>query len=118
MDKPTYASVEQQSIEFVRYTLLPYVRCLEQGVDKAMLDPDFQWRFNLNAFERGDVKTRYDSYAVGRQWGWLSANDVLTAEDQNTFEGGDAHLTPLNMTSVAPGEKPPPVPAPQPVAKE
>jgi HK97 family phage portal protein len=118
MDKPTYASVEQQSIEFVRYTLLPYVRCLEQGVDKAMLDPDFQWRFNLNAFERGDVKTRYDSYAIGRQWGWLSANDVLTAEDQNTFEGGDAHLTPLNMTAVAPGEKPPPVPAPQPIPKE
>jgi HK97 family phage portal protein len=115
MDKPTYASVEQQSIEFVRYTLLPYVRCLEQGVDKAMVpEPEMSWRFNLNAFERGDVKTRYDSYAVGRNWGWLSANDVCTSEDLNTFEGGDAHLTPLNMVAVEPGQQPPPPPQPVP----
>ena len=115
MDKPTYASVEQQSIEFVRYTLLPYVRCLEQSVDKALVpEPEVSWRFNLNAFERGDVKTRYDCYAIGRNWGWLSANDVCTSEDMNTFEGGDAHLTPLNMVPVEPGQQPqPPQPAPQ-----
>jgi len=104
MDKPTYASVEQQSIEFVRYTLYPYVRCLEQGVRKSLLEPLVLWRFNLDAFERGDVKTRYDSYAVGRQWGWLSANDIRTAENMNTFEGGDDYLTPLNMVEVQPGE--------------
>jgi HK97 family phage portal protein len=117
MDKPTYASVEQQSLEFVRYTLYPYVRCLEQGVDKAMLDPQTSWRFNLDAFERGDIATRYNSYAIGRQWGWLSANDVRTKEDMNTFEGGDDYLTPLNMVEVAPGQKPPPPAPPSPVAK-
>jgi HK97 family phage portal protein len=115
MDKPTYASVEQQSIEFVRYTLYPYVRCLEQGVDKTLVpEPNVTWRFNLNAFERGDVKTRYDSYAVGRQWGWLSANDILTSEDMNTFEGGDTRLTPLNMVATEPGEQTPPPPPPKP----
>jgi HK97 family phage portal protein len=106
MDKPTYASVEQQSLEFLRYTLYPYVRCLEQGVDKALLDPGFSWRFNLDAFERGDIATRYASYAVGRQWGWLNPNEIRTREDMNTFEGGDDYLTPLNMVPTPPGQQP------------
>lgn len=104
MDKPTYASVEQQSIEFVRYTIGPYVNALEQSVAKALLTPEFSYRFNLNAFERGDITSRYKSYATGRQWGWLSANDVRTFEDMNKIEGGDDYLTPLNMVSVPPGE--------------
>jgi HK97 family phage portal protein len=112
MDKPTYASVEQQSIEFVRYTLYPYVRAMEQAVAKSMLDPQYQWRFNLDAFERGDIATRYAAYAVGRQWGWLSADDVRKQEDMNPIpEGGDAYLSPLNMTPA--GQVPPPKP-PQP----
>lgn len=118
MDKPTYASVEQQSIEFVRYTLYPYVRCLEQGVDKGMLEPTHQFRFDLDAFERGDIASRYAAYAIGRQWGWLSPNDVLRKEDENTFEGGDDYLTPLNMIAVPVGSvppPPPPKPAPAPV---
>jgi HK97 family phage portal protein len=116
MDKPTYASVEQQSLEFVRYTLYPYVRCLERGVDKALLDPQYSWRFNLDAFERGDIATRYNSYAIGRQWGWLSANDIRTKEDLNTFGGGDDYLTPLNMVAVPPGQQPPPPASPAPAA--
>jgi HK97 family phage portal protein len=102
MDKPTYASVEQQSIEFVRYTILPYVRNLEQSIDKALLNGSggYSYRMNLNAFERGDINSRYRSYATGRQWGWLSANDVRTFEDMNTIDGGDDYLTPLNMVAV------------------
>jgi HK97 family phage portal protein len=117
MDKPTYASVEQQSIEFVRYTLYPYVRVLEQNVDKALLDPQHQWRFNLDAFERGDIASRYAAYAIGRQWGWLSANDVRTKEDMNTFDGGDDYLSPLNMVAVPVGQvPPPPMPKPAPAS--
>jgi HK97 family phage portal protein len=112
MDKPTYASVEQQSIEFVRYTLLPYVRCLEQSVDRTLVpEPNVSWRFNLNAFERGDVKTRYECYSIGRNGGWLSANDVRTSEDLNTFDGGNSHLMPLNMTTVEEADAPQPAPA-------
>jgi HK97 family phage portal protein len=98
LDKPTYASVEQMSLEFVRYTLYPYIRTLEQTVNRALeLTPEYQWRFNLDAFERADISSRYRSYATGRQWGWLSANDVRRMEDLNTVEDGDIYLTPLNM---------------------
>ena len=112
MDKPTYASVEQQSLEFVQYTIQPHVAVLEQGVAKNLIDDDdIEWRFNLNAFERGDIATRYASYATGRQWGWFSANDVRTAEGMNKIDGGDDYLTPLNMIAVPADGKPYPVPA-------
>ncbi len=97
MDKPTYASVEQQSIEFVRYTINPLVVCLERGIRQAILDDPFLFRLNLNAFERSDIRSRYTSYATGRQWGWLSADDVRQLEDMNSIEGGDTYLSPLNM---------------------
>ena len=113
MDKPTYASVEQQSLEFVQYTIQPHAAVLEQGIAKALLDDDdIIWRFNMNAFERGDISTRYASYATGRQWGWLSANDVRVSEDMNKIEGGDDYLTPLNMIAVPADGKPYPVSLP------
>ena len=101
MDKPTYASVEQQSIEFVRYTINPYVVSIEQSIDKALLEAPYVFKMNLNGFERSDIASRYRSYATARQWGWMSANDIRELEDQNKIEGGDAYLTPLNMTPAA-----------------
>jgi len=115
-NQPTYASVEQQSIEFVQYTLAIYVNAIEQAVNKYLLDDDHVFRFNLNGFERGDMNARYAAYATGRQWGWLSQNDVRSAEDMNTIEGGDDYLTPLNMIAVPAGQAPPPPVAPKPPA--
>jgi HK97 family phage portal protein len=103
MDKPTYASVEQQSIEFVRYTINPYVVSLEQSIDKALLQDPYLYKMNLNGFERSDIATRYRSYATARQWGWMSVNDIRELEDQNKIAGGDEYLTPLNMTSAQEG---------------
>ena len=106
MDKPTYASVEQQSIEFVRYTINPYVVSIEQSIDKALLVAPYTYRMNLNGFERSDIRTRYLSYATARQWGWASANDIRELEDQNRIDGGDTYLTPLNMVNAADDGKP------------
>jgi HK97 family phage portal protein len=106
MDKPTYASVEQQSIEFVRYTINPYVVSLEQSIAKALLQGPYVYKMNLNGFERSDIRTRYLSYATARQWGWMSANDIRELEDQNRIEGGDDYLVPLNMSAAADDGKP------------
>jgi HK97 family phage portal protein len=106
MDKPTYASVEQQSIEFVRYTINPYVVSLEQSINKALLEEPYIYKMNLNGFERSDIRTRYLSYATARQWGWMSANDIRTLEDENQIEGGDTYLTPLNMVNAADSGEP------------
>jgi len=108
--QPTYASVEQQSIEFVRYTIAPYVHALETSIDSALLDEPFFYRLNMNAFERSDLRSRYGAYATGRQWGWLSVNDIRALEDLNTIgESGDIYLQPSNM---APAGSNPLEPAP------
>jgi HK97 family phage portal protein len=111
MDKPTYASVEQQSIEFVRYTINPYVVSLEQSITKALLEFPYSYKMNLNGFERSDIRTRYLSYATARQWGWLSANDIRDLEDLVRIDGGDEYMVPMNMAPADGGE--PLVPVPQ-----
>jgi HK97 family phage portal protein len=97
-NKPTYASVEQQSLEFRQYRIQPIVTNLERTIQAALLEAPYSYRFNLAAFERSDIKTRYAAYAVGRQWGWLSVNDIRELEDFNSIgPEGDVYLTPLNM---------------------
>lgn len=56
--------------------------------------------FNPEGMLRGDIATRYKAYATGRQWGWLSANDIRDRENMNPIEGGDLYLTPSNMDRV------------------
>jgi HK97 family phage portal protein len=109
MDRATFSNIEHQGIEYIQYTMMPYLVRFEQAFAKwLLLDAERQRhtvKFNVNALARGDMKTRYDSYAVGRNWGWLSANDVNELEDRNPVEGGDQYLVPLNMrdqTAVVP----------------
>jgi phage portal protein BeeE len=61
-----------------------------------------QVKFVVNGLLRGDIASRYAAYAVGRQWGWLSANDVLRLEDMNGIGAqGDVYLSPSNMQDAA-----------------
>ena len=100
-DKPTYASVEQQSVEFRQFTIQPIVTSMERTIQIGLLQEPFTYRVSMAGFERGDMKGRYSSYAVGRQWGWLSVNDVRDFEDLNRIGSeGDIYLTPLNMAAA------------------
>jgi hypothetical protein len=54
----------------------------------------------MEGLMRGDLPSRYRAYAVGRQWGWLSANDVRSMESMNPIDNGDVYLHPLNMTAA------------------
>lgn len=105
----TYASVEQQMLSFITHTIRPWTSRIEQSITKSLLQGREQKKyyaeFNLNDFVRGDISTRYSAYAAGRQWGWLSINDIRKLENMNSIEeGGDDYLYPLNMTIV--GEEP------------
>ncbi len=94
------SGIEQQSIGFVAYTLEDWLTGWEQTIGRDLIaarETDLFARFNRAGLVRGDIKTRYGAYAVGRQWGWLSANDVRELEDMNPVDGGDEYLVPLNM---------------------
>ena len=104
LDKATFSNIEQQSVEFVVYCIAPWVSALEQAFRRDLLiGPDDRKRyfleFNVAGLLRGDWKSRYQGYAWGRQWGWLSANDVRRFENMNPIgAAGDVYLSPLNMT--------------------
>lgn len=113
LERATFSNIEQQAIEFVTDTIMPWAVRFEQEVNTKLLprQPDVFTKINLNGLLRGDIKSRYDAYAVGRNWGWLSANDVRRLEDLNPIEGGDEYLAPLNMTLLDKVGEDPPAPS-------
>lgn len=107
MEKMTLNNIEHMGMSFVNYSLVPYLTRIEHRVQVGLLREGEQLshyaKFNSGALMRGDLKGRYDSYAKGINWGILSPNDCRELEDMNPRDGGDAYLTPLNMTSKPEG---------------
>ena len=103
LDRATFSNIEHQAIEYVQETLLPTVKNWEPELRRKLLPVDIQrdhfYRFNLDGRMRGDLLSRYRAYAIARQWGWKSADDVRELENENPLpEGqGEIYLNPLNM---------------------
>jgi len=107
LEKSSFSNIEQQSLEFVKYTLDPWVIRWEQSLMQSLIlpseKPSLFVKFNLDGLLRGDYQSRMTGYATGRQNGWLSANDIRELENLNLIpaeEGGDAYLVNGNMISV------------------
>jgi HK97 family phage portal protein len=101
-DTASYASVEQNAIQFVTHTLRPYVEKLEWAYTRLLPNPAYL-KFNVNGLMRGDFQTRIQSYSVGSQAGFLSVNDIRRMEDMRSVVGGDAYRVPLanvNLTAA------------------
>lgn len=104
LDKSSFSNIEQQSLEFVKYTLDPWVIRFEQAITKTLLTnrekPDMFVKFNLEGLLRGDYQSRMEGYAVARQNGWMSANDIRELENLDRISveaGGDLYLVNGNM---------------------
>ena len=112
LDKSSFSNIEQQSLEFVKYTLDPWVTRWEQSMFRSLFSPEekrrYFFKFNLEGLLRGDYQSRMNGYAIGRQNGWMSANDIRELENLDripTEEGGDLYLVngnmlPLNMAGA------------------
>lgn len=98
-----WANIEWQSIDFVTDAIVPWACRMEQEANAKLFGRNNRGsvytKLNIAGILRGDMKARYDSYAVGRQWGWLSPNDVRELEDLNPIPNGDMYLVPANMTT-------------------
>jgi len=104
LDKSSFSNIEQQSLEFVKYTLDPWVVRWEQAIQQSLIlpseKPSLFVKFNLDGLLRGDYQSRMTGYATARQNGWMSANDIREMEDMNrisTEEGGNLYLINGNM---------------------
>lgn len=108
LEKSSFSNIEQQSLEFVKYTLDPWVIRWEQALQKALLLPGEKGKYfiklNVDGLLRGDYASRMNGYATGRQNGWFSTNDIREMENMNPIpeeEGGNLYLINGGMCKLA-----------------
>lgn len=113
LEKSSFSNIEQQSLEFVKYTLDPWVIRWEQSIARTLFTPEekkkYFVKFNVEGLLRGDYQSRMNGYATARQNGWMSANDIRELENLDRIpeeEGGDLYLVngslcPLSMAGAA-----------------
>jgi HK97 family phage portal protein len=105
LERATFSNVEEMTRYFGNLCILPWLRRVEQHYNNKLLKESEQNAYyvehNMDSMMRADQKSRYESYATGRQWGWFSANDVLKKENMDAIEDGDIYLTPMNMIPAA-----------------
>ena len=104
LEKSSFSNIEQQSLEFVKYTLDPWVSRWEQAMTKVLFSEEekqhFSIKFNVDGLLRGDYQSRMNGYAIARQNGWMSANDIRRLEELDPLPaeaGGDLYLVNGNM---------------------
>ncbi|WCG23483.1 phage portal protein [Vagococcus lutrae] len=107
LEKSSFSNIEQQSLEFVKYTLDPWVIRWEQAISRSLFTKSekkaYFVKFNVDGLLRGDYASRMSGYATARQNGWMSANDIRELENLDRIPdelGGDLYLINGNMTKL------------------
>lgn len=108
LEKSSFSNIEQQSLEFVKYTLEPWIVRWEQSIFRSLLSRNekssYFVKFNVDGLLRGDYQSRMNGYATARQNGWMSANDIRELENLDRIsddEGGNLYLVNGSMTKLS-----------------
>ena len=113
LERATFSNIEHLGIELVQYSLLPWGVRWERRLDKQLIsfsgEASEYTKFQFGGLLRGDLKTRYEAYALGRNNGFLSVNDIREMEDMNPVTDGDEYLEPVNMRPLGSADQ---IPAP------
>ena len=107
LEHATFSNIEHQSISFGVHTIRPWLVRIEQSMNRALLSDSEKGRlyvrFNMDGLLRGAYKERMEGYAIARQNGWMSANDIRELESMNPIpdmNGGNAYLVNGNMIQI------------------
>ena len=112
LEKSSFSNIEQQSLEFVKYTLDPWIIRWEQSLQRSLFTQQekkkYFFKFSVDGLLRGDYKSRMEGFAIARQNGWMSTDDIREFEDMDKLPkgmGGDLYLIngnmlPLNMAGA------------------
>ena len=108
LEKSSFSNIEQQSLEFVKYTLEPWIIRWEQSLNRALLTekekPEYFVKFNVDGLLRGDYQSRMNGYAIGIQNGFMSPNDIRALECLDLIpdeQGGNKYMCNGNMIDLA-----------------
>jgi HK97 family phage portal protein len=100
-DDATYSNIGEESRALVVRCLAPWAKRVEMAMSVTLLSPESRKTLfiehDLAGLLRGDLKSRYDAYRVGREGGWLSSNEIRQFENMSKIPGGDSYVEPLNM---------------------
>ena len=122
LERATFSNIEQMSLEFVMYTLMPWLVSIEQRILQSLFPPDERETYFaehlVTGLLRGDTASRYQAYQTGRLNGWLNADDIREMENMNPLPDGEGqdYWMPANM--LVAGSPPPPVAPPAAAAPE
>lgn len=104
LEKATFSNIEHQSLNFVIYSLLPYIVNFEQTVVRDLLTPDerknYQAKFSVDGLLRGDSKSRAEFYKAMHNMGAVQTNELRSLEDWNPINGGDNRYMQINMGKI------------------
>ena len=108
LEHATFSNIEHQSISFGVHTIRPWLVRIEQALNRQLFPEKekgcFYAQFNMDGLMRGDYKSRMEGYAIARQNGWMSANDIRELENMNPIpdeDGGNEYLVNGNMIRIA-----------------
>lgn len=105
LERATHSNIEQQSLEFLKYTLAPWIKRWEQRMNLTLLsgverERGLYIKFNVDALLRGDIKSRFEAYKIGLEGRILNANECREMEDRDAYDAGNAFWAPLNMAPI------------------
>ena len=113
LERATFSNIESQNISFAVHTIRPWLVRIEQAMNRALFSESekagsssgrrYYAQFNLDGLMRGDYKSRMEGYAIARQNGWMSANDIRELENLNPIpaeDGGNTYLCNGNLVPV------------------
>jgi HK97 family phage portal protein len=104
LERSTFNNIEQQAIEFIVWTLMPWLTRWQNETNVKLFGAvgrrKFFSEFVTAALLRGDIKSRYDAYRVAINSGWLNRNTVRGFENLNRVDGLDGYWQPVNVVSV------------------
>jgi HK97 family phage portal protein len=109
-DSQTYQNNESAGQHFITYTLLPWLRRIEEALG-ALLTEGQYLRFNTDAFLRADTITRYRAYQLAIMTGVSTPNEARRRENLEPYNGGDEFVMALPGAPMASPSNPalPPV---------
>ena len=104
LERATFSNIEQQSLEFLIYHLLPTLKKIEQELNRKLFRPTergtYFVEFLFDGLLRGDIESRYTAYATAVNNGWMNPNEVRERENMNPYLGGDEYRRPMNEEPV------------------
>lgn len=101
LERSTFSNIESQDINFAKHSIMPECVNWEQELMRKLLTEEerelYDIEFNMEGLVRGDLESRFRAYAIARQNGIYTVNDIRAKENMSNIEGGDEVLAPLNM---------------------